>query len=62
MRAGDLRSLYVIGMNELIKTYTIYLSGGVEAMAALVIALATLQAAGSALGLFFARPTRTGKD
>ena len=60
--AYETRFLYVIGMNELIKTYTIYLSGGVEAMAALVIALATLQAAGSALRLFFARPARPEQE
>jgi uncharacterized membrane protein len=43
-------------MNALIKTYTIYLSNGVEALAALVIALASLQATAAALRLFFARP------
>ncbi len=43
-------------MNELIKTYTIYLSNGVEALAALVIALAALQATYQALRLFFVRP------
>ena len=43
-------------MNELIKTYTIYLSNGVEAFAALIIALGAVQATWQALLLFFARP------
>jgi uncharacterized membrane protein len=43
-------------MNELIKTWTIYISNGVEALAALVITLAALQATGAAIALFFKRP------
>lgn len=39
-------------MNEIIKTYTIYLSNGGEALAALVIGLAALQATWTALFLF----------
>lgn len=49
-------------MNELIKSYTIYLSNGVEALAALVIGLATLQATWTALRLFFARPARPEQE
>lgn len=45
-------------MNELVKTYTIYLSNGVEALAALVIGLAVLQATFQALRLFSARPAQ----
>ena len=49
-------------MNELIKSYTIYLSNGVEALAALVIGLATLQATWTALRLFFAHPARPEQE
>ncbi|MFL6660300.1 MAG: DUF1622 domain-containing protein [Massilia sp.] len=49
-------------MNDLIKTYTIFLSNGVEALAALVIALAALQATWTALGLFVARPARPEQE
>lgn len=45
-----------MNLNELIKTYTIDLATGVEALAALLIALAALQATWNALRLFFIRP------
>ncbi len=45
-------------MNELIKTYTIYLSNGVEALGALIITLAALQATWNAIELFIARPPK----
>ncbi len=41
---------------EAIKIYTVYLSNGVEGMAALIIAIAALQATYYALRLFFSRP------
>jgi hypothetical protein len=44
-------------MNDLIKTYTIYLSNGTEALAAFVIALAAVQAAYHAVRLFRVRPS-----
>jgi uncharacterized membrane protein len=43
-------------MIDLFKTATVYLSDGVEAMAALVICIAALQATYRALRLFFLRP------
>lgn len=43
-------------MIELFKTYTLYLSNGVEACAAIVIALAAIQATWQGLKLFFMRP------
>lgn len=45
-------------MNNVIKLYTIYLSNGVEACAALIIAVGALQATWQALKLFFARPAQ----
>lgn len=45
-------------MNDLIKTYTIYLSNGVEAFAALIIALAALEATFRSIALFFSRPAK----
>ena len=45
-------------MTDLIKTCTIYLASGVEALAALIISLAALHATWQALGLFFARPEK----
>jgi uncharacterized membrane protein len=45
-----------VPMNELIKSYTIYLSTAVESCAALIIALAALQATFQALRLFVVRP------
>lgn len=41
---------------ELIKTYTIYLASAVEAVAAIIIALAGFQAIYHALRLFLIRP------
>ena len=49
-------------MNDLVKTYTIYLSNGVEACAALIIALGALQATWQAMRLFFARPTQPERE
>jgi uncharacterized membrane protein len=43
-------------MEDLIKTTTLYLSSGVEGAAALVIAVATLEAILGSLRLFVARP------
>lgn len=43
-------------MTELFKTATIYLSTGIEAMAALVIAFASLQAAWHGMRLFLIHP------
>ena len=43
-------------MAELFKTITFYLADGVEAFAALIIALAALQSTWRALRLFFVRP------
>ena len=49
-------------VNDLIKLYTIYLSNGVEAFAALIIALGALQATWKALTLFFARPLQPEQE
>jgi uncharacterized membrane protein len=43
-------------MFDLIKTYTDYLATGVEALAAVIISLAALEATFQAIALFFARP------
>jgi hypothetical protein len=43
-------------MNDLIETYTIYLSNGTEALAAFVMALAAAQATCHAVRLFLVRP------
>ena len=43
-------------MNELFKNYTYYLADGVEACAALIIAVAALQAVYRGMRLFFVRP------
>lgn len=43
-------------MEDLFRTITFYLAAAVEAAAALVIALATLEAVVGALPLYFARP------
>jgi uncharacterized membrane protein len=43
-------------MGDLFKNYTFYLADGVEAFAALIIALGALQATGQGLRLFFVRP------
>lgn len=43
-------------MGDLFKNYTFYLSDGVEAFAALIIALGVIQATWRSLRLFFTRP------
>ena len=43
-------------MNELFKNYTYYLADGVEACAALIIAVAAVQAVYRGMRLFFVRP------
>lgn len=43
-------------MGELFKSYTFYLADGVEAFAALIIALGIIQATWCSLRLFFIRP------
>lgn len=45
-------------MEDLFRNITFYLASGVEAAAALVIALATLEAVLGALGLYFVRPAQ----
>jgi uncharacterized membrane protein len=45
-------------MSDIFKSYTFYLSDGVEAFAALIIALAAIQATFQSVVLFFARPPK----